>query len=176
MFAPDQEKVASELVRVCRPEGRICMANWSPGSFAGELGSLFGSYSPKVPGLLPPTLWGTEDRLQRASRRVDPEHKNHPTHLRFSLPFRGELPGHPAGVSRADPRDFPLPKPEGAEKFDAGRGGSRRALQPFGRRNHDRTERLPGGRGGTALVWENDPKPPGEGKSRKLCRVYRMER
>ena len=64
MFAPDQEKVASELVRVCRSGGRICLANWSPGSFAGELGSLFGSYSPKVPGLLPPTLWGSEERLK----------------------------------------------------------------------------------------------------------------
>lgn len=64
MFAPDQEKVAVELVRVCRPGGRICMANWVPGSFAGELGSLFGRYSPKVPGILPPTLWGTEERLQ----------------------------------------------------------------------------------------------------------------
>ena len=64
MFAPDQEKVAAELVRVCRPGGRIALANWVPGSFAGELGSLFGSYQPKVPGLLPPTLWGTEGRLQ----------------------------------------------------------------------------------------------------------------
>ena len=64
MFAPDQEKVAAELVRVCRPGGRICLANWVPESFAGELGSLFGSYQPKVPGLLPPTLWGTEERLQ----------------------------------------------------------------------------------------------------------------
>jgi ubiquinone/menaquinone biosynthesis C-methylase UbiE len=64
MFAPDQEKAATELIRVCRPGGRICLANWVPGSFAGELGSLFGSYQPKVPGLLPPTLWGTEERLQ----------------------------------------------------------------------------------------------------------------
>lgn len=64
MFAPDQEKAAAEMVRVCRSGGRICMANWVPGSFASELGSLFGSYSPKVPGLLPPTLWGTEERLQ----------------------------------------------------------------------------------------------------------------
>ncbi|MGF1471505.1 MAG: class I SAM-dependent methyltransferase [Rubrobacteraceae bacterium] len=64
MFAPDQERVAAELVRVCRPGGRICLANWVPGSFAGELGSLFGSYQPKVPGLLPPTLWGSEERLQ----------------------------------------------------------------------------------------------------------------
>lgn len=64
MFAPDQERVAGELVRVCRRGGRICLANWVPGSYAGELGSLFGRYSPRVPGLLPPTLWGSEERLQ----------------------------------------------------------------------------------------------------------------
>ena len=30
MFAPDQQRVADELVRVCRSGGRIGMANWAP--------------------------------------------------------------------------------------------------------------------------------------------------
>jgi len=64
MFAPDQEKAAGELLRVCRPEGKIGLANWTPDGFAGELGSLFGRYSPLSPGLKPPTLWGTEERLR----------------------------------------------------------------------------------------------------------------
>ena len=64
MFAPDQERAASELLRVCRPGGRIGLANWTPDGFAGELGSLFGSYLPPAPGLKPPTLWGTEGRLR----------------------------------------------------------------------------------------------------------------
>jgi len=64
MFAPDQEKAAGELLRVCRPGGSIGLANWTPDGFAGELGSLFGSYLPASPGLKPPTLWGTEERLQ----------------------------------------------------------------------------------------------------------------
>ncbi len=64
MFAPDQEKAAAELLRVCRPEGRIGLANWTPDSFAGEQGSLFGEYLPFSPGLKPPVLWGTEERLR----------------------------------------------------------------------------------------------------------------
>ncbi len=64
MFAPDQEKAAAELLRVCRPGGKLGLANWMPDSFAGELGSLFGSYVPPPAGLMPPVLWGTEERLR----------------------------------------------------------------------------------------------------------------
>ena len=64
MFAPDQDRAAGELLRVCRPGGRVGLANWTPDGFAGELGSLFGSYLPPSPGLKPPVLWGTEERLR----------------------------------------------------------------------------------------------------------------
>jgi SAM-dependent methyltransferase len=64
MFAPDQEKAADELLRVCRPGGRIGLTSWTPDSFAGEQGSLFGKYLPLSPGLKPPVLWGTEERLR----------------------------------------------------------------------------------------------------------------
>lgn len=64
MFAPNQEKAAAELLRVCRPGGRIGLANWTPDGFAGDLGSLFGSYLPPSSGLKPPVLWGTEERLR----------------------------------------------------------------------------------------------------------------
>ena len=64
MFAPDQEKAAGELLRVCRAGGKIALANWTPDGFGGELGSLFGSYLPLSPGLKPPALWGTEERLR----------------------------------------------------------------------------------------------------------------
>ena len=37
MFAPDHGKAASELARVCRPGGRIGMANWTPDGFIGQL-------------------------------------------------------------------------------------------------------------------------------------------
>jgi SAM-dependent methyltransferase len=64
MFAPDQERAANELLRVCRRGGKIGLANWTPNGFAGELGRLFGDYLPAPPGLEPPVLWGTEERLR----------------------------------------------------------------------------------------------------------------
>src|SRR5580698_965803 len=33
MFAPRPERVAGELMRVCRPGGQIAMANWTPEGF-----------------------------------------------------------------------------------------------------------------------------------------------
>ncbi len=36
MFAPNQEKVAGELLRVCRPGGKICLTNWTPDGFIGD--------------------------------------------------------------------------------------------------------------------------------------------
>jgi len=63
MFTPDQEKAAAELSRVCKPGGRIGLANWTPASFVGELFKLLGQYVPPPAGLRSPMLWGTEDRL-----------------------------------------------------------------------------------------------------------------
>jgi SAM-dependent methyltransferase len=37
MFTPNQEQVASELIRVCRPGGKIGLANWTPEGFIGKL-------------------------------------------------------------------------------------------------------------------------------------------
>ncbi len=64
MFAPDQKKAAGELLRVCRPGGKIGLANWTPESFAGVMPGVFGRYVPPPPGLEPPTLWGNEERVR----------------------------------------------------------------------------------------------------------------
>jgi ubiquinone/menaquinone biosynthesis C-methylase UbiE len=61
MFAPDQQQAAGELLRVCRPGGKIGLANWTPDSFAGELFRVIGRQLPPPPGLTPPTVWGTEE-------------------------------------------------------------------------------------------------------------------
>ena len=37
MFTPDQQRAAQELLRVCRPGGKIGLANWTPESFIGRL-------------------------------------------------------------------------------------------------------------------------------------------
>ena len=63
MFTPNQEKAASELLRVCKPGGKIGLANWTPQSFIGQLFKTIGSYIPPAPGLKSPALWGTGERL-----------------------------------------------------------------------------------------------------------------
>ena len=64
MFAPDVEKAASELVRVCRRGGKIGMSNWTPAGFWGQTFGLVGRYLPPPPGVRPPPEWGTEKRLK----------------------------------------------------------------------------------------------------------------
>lgn len=64
MFTPDQDKAASELLRVCRPGGRIGLANWTPGSFIGQVFKAIGRYLPPAAGVKSPSLWGTSARLQ----------------------------------------------------------------------------------------------------------------
>jgi ubiquinone/menaquinone biosynthesis C-methylase UbiE len=64
MFAPDQEKAAKELLRVCRPGGKIGLANWTPDGWAGEFFRTVDKYVPTPPGVKPPPLWGTEVRLR----------------------------------------------------------------------------------------------------------------
>jgi ubiquinone/menaquinone biosynthesis C-methylase UbiE len=63
MFTPDQEKAASELARVCKPGGRIGLANWTPESFIGQLFKTIGKYVPPAPGVRSPALWGTKARI-----------------------------------------------------------------------------------------------------------------
>jgi ubiquinone/menaquinone biosynthesis C-methylase UbiE len=64
MFCPDQEKAAGELLRVCRPGGRIGLANWTPDGFIGNMLRTVGKHVPPPPGVKPPPLWGTEERLR----------------------------------------------------------------------------------------------------------------
>jgi ubiquinone/menaquinone biosynthesis C-methylase UbiE len=63
MFAPNQERAASELIRVVRSGGRIGLASWTPDGFIGELFRVVGRFVPPPPGLRPPTAWGTETRI-----------------------------------------------------------------------------------------------------------------
>jgi SAM-dependent methyltransferase len=63
MFTPDPSRAAAEMLRVCRPGGRIGLASWTPASMIGRLFSTLGKYLPPAPGLRSPALWGTEARL-----------------------------------------------------------------------------------------------------------------
>jgi ubiquinone/menaquinone biosynthesis C-methylase UbiE len=63
MFTPDQQKAAAELARVCKPGGRIGLANWTPESFIGQVFKTIGKYLTPPAGVMSPALWGTEARL-----------------------------------------------------------------------------------------------------------------
>ena len=87
MFSPNQQRAASELVRVCRSGGRIGMANWTPEGFIGQMFKTLGRH-------LPPPVWaavafcvgprGQPARPVWHRRRVD--HGN-ATRVQLSLPF-----------------------------------------------------------------------------------------
>ncbi len=65
MFAPHHQDVADELVRVCRPGGRIGLLSWTPEGMIGGLFRLMGPYAPTPPpGAQPPPLWGSEEHLR----------------------------------------------------------------------------------------------------------------
>lgn len=59
MFTPNQAQAAGELLRVCRPGGRIGLANWTPEGFVGQMFRLVGRYLPPPAGVSSPMSWGT---------------------------------------------------------------------------------------------------------------------
>ena len=63
MFTADQDKAAAELVRVCKPGGKIGLANWTPDGFIGQLFKTIGKYMPPPAGVKSPALWGTGARI-----------------------------------------------------------------------------------------------------------------
>jgi len=71
MFAPDHERAAGELVRVCRSGGQIAMTTWVNDGFVGELFTLTGSFMPPPPqGAGAPPLWGVEAHINDVFRAV----------------------------------------------------------------------------------------------------------
>jgi SAM-dependent methyltransferase len=64
MFTPDHQRAAAELMRVCRPGGRIGLANWTPAGFLGQLLKLIARYVPAPPGVQSPLLWGTDAHVR----------------------------------------------------------------------------------------------------------------
>jgi len=63
MFTPNQERAAAELLRVCKPQGRIGLANWTPDGFIGQVFKTLGKHLPPPAGARSPAMWGTSARL-----------------------------------------------------------------------------------------------------------------
>ncbi len=64
MFSPDQARAATEMARVCRPRGRIGLANWTPEGFVGQMFKTLGRHLPPPTGVQSPALWGVESHLR----------------------------------------------------------------------------------------------------------------
>jgi SAM-dependent methyltransferase len=64
MLTHDQARAAGELLRVCRPGGRIGMVDWAPGGYVGELSAAIGRHLPPPVGLEPPVPLAGLERLR----------------------------------------------------------------------------------------------------------------
>lgn len=64
IFAPDPAKTAMEMARVCRPGGKIAMANWTPEGMLGKLFRILARYSPPGAQVDLPVSWGDEEVLR----------------------------------------------------------------------------------------------------------------
>jgi SAM-dependent methyltransferase len=68
VFAPRPERAAAELIRVCRSDGQIAMANWTPEGFTGEVFKVTAKHVPPPPGMPSPLLWGDESTVRERLR------------------------------------------------------------------------------------------------------------
>jgi SAM-dependent methyltransferase len=86
MFAPRPEVAASELVRVCRPGGRIAMANWTPQAFTGQMFKVNAKHVPP-PNIPSPVLWGDEEKVRERLREGIAELYLTRRSIMFEYPF-----------------------------------------------------------------------------------------
>lgn len=64
MFALEQRQAATELLRVCKPGGKVGMANWTPDGFMAETFRKLGEYVAPPEGTHASIVWGTEQGLR----------------------------------------------------------------------------------------------------------------
>ena len=173
MFAPRPDRVAAELVRVCRPGGRIVMGNWTPGGFVGQMFKVIGRHVPP-PALMPsPLLWGDEatvrERLREGVAELRLTKRRYPFRYPFPPPrwWSGALPRllrpHQPGLRRARRRGEG--RPAGRPRAAVGRAQHRH------RRHHEHGVRVPRGGRGSRIAVAPDRPAPGVARPRSAVRT-----
>lgn len=64
MFAARPARATAQLARVCRPGGRIVLANWTPEGFIGRMFAITREHVPPPSDVPSPLLWGMEDPMR----------------------------------------------------------------------------------------------------------------
>jgi SAM-dependent methyltransferase len=86
MFAPRPDRVAAELIRVCRPGGMIAMANWTPGGFVGQMFKTIAKHIAPS-GMPSPVLWGDEATVRERLHAGIADLRFARQFYRFEYPF-----------------------------------------------------------------------------------------
>jgi SAM-dependent methyltransferase len=86
MFAPRPDRVAAELTRVCKPGGKIAMANWTPSGFVGQMFKVIAKHIAPS-GMPSPVLWGDEPTVRQRFNGGIAELRCAPRMYRFEYPF-----------------------------------------------------------------------------------------
>jgi ubiquinone/menaquinone biosynthesis C-methylase UbiE len=82
MFTADHDRAAAEMLRVCKPGGKIGLANWTPEGFVGQLFKTIGRHVPPPAGVKSPAVWGTRTYIteafgaQASAVRIEPRNFN----------------------------------------------------------------------------------------------------
>jgi SAM-dependent methyltransferase len=88
MFAPDQDRAAAEMLRVCKRGGKIGLANWTPEGFIGQMFKVMGKHVAPPAGVKPPPLWGSPARLGELfdSKKASVDHAKREFNFRYRSP------------------------------------------------------------------------------------------
>jgi ubiquinone/menaquinone biosynthesis C-methylase UbiE len=65
IFAPDADRTAAEMSRVCRPGGKVALTAWTPDGMLGRLFRLLAQFAPAELALDAPVEWGEEAKFQK---------------------------------------------------------------------------------------------------------------
>ena len=142
MFTPDQEKAATELMRVCKPGGKIGLANWTPDGFIGQLFKTIGKYLPPPAGVKSPALWGTSARINEMFGSHASSIKVGVAPLRVPLSVAATLARYLQDVLRPGAKGVCRPATLGSSCPDQRHHCADRSIQPIRRWVNGRSQRI----------------------------------